>query len=275
MERYFKIDGKSSQQYLCTLREGSVKALLAYPPLKAYTSNDWHEEDGIEADLSAPVLDARQFDLPLYFGSLDGYRTFFAKLSETSYHTVEVPEIGYSKKLRYVSAGQPTVIYDMILASVRFSDDYPLDGYVYQAPTYNAVSGGLWGIDGHSFDSYGIQILEGSRSNAWKLPPVKENLTRNIATLPGVIHDDHASKSKSQDITIKCYMSHDAAEAFTAAWNALLYDLSKPGARTIHGDIFGGLTMTAVYKSSTVGEALVSNGIHVVFDLVFTTLIES
>ncbi|MCC8036700.1 MAG: hypothetical protein LIP02_00965 [Bacteroidales bacterium] len=42
---------------------GGWNELVAYPPLKTVNYNDWQEEDGIEADLSAPVLNTREVSI--------------------------------------------------------------------------------------------------------------------------------------------------------------------------------------------------------------------
>ena len=61
MEGRLFIDGGDAYlQYGAYVVNGGWNELVAYPPLKPVESNDWQEEDGIEADLSAPVLDTRE-----------------------------------------------------------------------------------------------------------------------------------------------------------------------------------------------------------------------
>ena len=51
------IDGNDAYlQYGVYVTSGGFNELVAFPPLKSVDSNDWQEEDGVEADLSAPVL---------------------------------------------------------------------------------------------------------------------------------------------------------------------------------------------------------------------------
>ena len=53
MSGRFYIDGKDAfTEYGIYVQEGGYNELVAFPPLKAVTSNDWQEEDGIEPDLS-------------------------------------------------------------------------------------------------------------------------------------------------------------------------------------------------------------------------------
>ena len=47
--------------------QDGYKGLVQWPALKEPDSNDWAEEDGIEVDLSAPVLDAKEVRLEMAF----------------------------------------------------------------------------------------------------------------------------------------------------------------------------------------------------------------
>ena len=47
--------------------DGGYEDLAQFPPLKAVDYNDWFEDDGIEADLSKPVLDTRTVSVPFAF----------------------------------------------------------------------------------------------------------------------------------------------------------------------------------------------------------------
>ena len=51
MSGRFYIDGKDAfTEYGIYVQEGGYNELVAFPPLKAVTSNDWQEEDGGEPD---------------------------------------------------------------------------------------------------------------------------------------------------------------------------------------------------------------------------------
>lgn len=64
MSGRFYIDGKDAfTEYGIYVQEGGYNELVAFPPLKAVTSNDWQEEDGIEPDLSEPTLNTKEFFL--------------------------------------------------------------------------------------------------------------------------------------------------------------------------------------------------------------------
>lgn len=275
MIQYFTINGESCIIYDCSLREGAVKSLLAWPALKKYEFNDWHEEGGIEADLSAPVLESREFDIPLYFATAEGYQTFYRMLISSAYHTISVPSLSLTKELRFVSMGIPVMVHGRVLVSARFADDKPLSGYVYHLDSQQRYTDGNWAIDEINLSRYGIRVLEGTKVEGWKLPSPKQNLTRNIATLPGVIYADYGAGEVGQpqlsEFTIKCYMSYPSAAEFIEAWDALLYDLTRPGARLVSGDAAYPELMCA-YSRCSVGDVMVNGGISVIFGLTLTIL---
>lgn len=62
------IDGDDAyKQYGVYVVKGGWNDLVAFPPLKTVPSNDWQEEDGIEADLSNPVLNTKEVQLKVAF----------------------------------------------------------------------------------------------------------------------------------------------------------------------------------------------------------------
>ena len=62
------IDGNDAYlQYGAYGVSGGWNELVAYPPLKSVESNDWQEEDGVEADLSEPVLNTREVSVKFAF----------------------------------------------------------------------------------------------------------------------------------------------------------------------------------------------------------------
>ena len=65
------IDGNDAYlQYGVYVTSGGYNELVAFPPLKSVESNDWQEEDGVEADLSAPVLNTREVQVKFAFSGL-------------------------------------------------------------------------------------------------------------------------------------------------------------------------------------------------------------
>lgn len=218
--------------YGAFVTEGGYNGLVQFPSLKAVEYNDWYEEDGIEADLSAPVLDTKNVSVSFAFvGSEIGL--FITALSDRGYHSFEFREMGRTFSLRLVSAGEPTVCDDLCIMTLTFADDFPLEGYEYAAP-----GNGAWEtrylIDGKDLACYGIKILQGTRAQVKKIPAVKTALLRNIGSLPGVIYDaDSVVRYKSRDLTLYCLIQASSLESFWEKHDALLYDLIRPGEREL------------------------------------------
>ncbi len=229
------IDGNDAySMYGVYVVKGGWNDLIAYPPLKSVTSNDWQEEDGIEADLSAPVLNTREVQLKIAISGL--YSRFFALvelLSDGAYHTFEGAFIGRTYRLRLVS--QPNLSAAKVLgtATLKLADDFPLSGYTYLAPASGVTACDDYTFDGSPFTRYGVRVLKGTLDEVLKTPNVKANLLRNIGTQAGALYDGKRVTFKSKDVKLYCLMR---AETLTELWrnyDALLYDLIRPDERSL------------------------------------------
>lgn len=229
------IDGNDAySQYGVYVVKGGWNELIAYPPLKSVESNDWQEYDGIEADLSDPVLNTREVQLKIAISGL--FSRFFSLLellSDGAYHTFECASIGRTYKLRLVSHPNLAVAKALGTATLKFADDFPLNDYTYQQPDSSVIACDDYTIDGTDFTDYGVRILQGTLDEVMKAPDVKANLLRNIGTQTGALYDGKNVTYKSKDVKLYCLMR---AESLTELWrnyDALLYDLIRPEERTL------------------------------------------
>ena len=103
------IDGNDAYlQYGAYVVSGGWNELVAYPPLKSVESNDWQEEDGVEADLSEPVLNTREVSVKFAFGGLfSRFCLFIELLSDGAYHDFDCAYIGRKYRLRMTAAAEP------------------------------------------------------------------------------------------------------------------------------------------------------------------------
>ena len=156
----FYIDGKDAfTEYGVFVSEGGYNELIAYPSLKSVKSNDWQEEDGIEADLSDPVLDTKEFSMKFVFtGKNSRYGGFIELLSDKSYHTFNFREIGRTYRLRMVSHTNLDTALFLGFVTLRLADDFPLDGYTYTAPASTVPPYGDYELDGRKLTDYGIRV---------------------------------------------------------------------------------------------------------------------
>lgn len=229
------IDGRDIYRlYGMYVSENGWNELVAMPPLKSVESNDWNEYDGIEADLSLPVLNTREATVTFAIqGIFSRYFELLELLSDGAYHEFECASIGRRYTLRMVSHTSLDYAKLLGIAKIKFADDFPLQGYKYDAPsgTTGIIDG--YSLDGRPFSAYGTRMLQGTLSEVLKPAAVKQNLLRNIKTQTGVIYDSKTVVYKSKDVKLYCLMRAGSLDELWRNYDALLYDLIRPDERML------------------------------------------
>lgn len=264
----FYIDGKDVYtEYGVYVQEEGYNELVAFPPLKSVTSNDWQEEDGIEPDLSEPTLNTKEFSFKIVLtGMYYRWGGLIEKLSDKAYHTFDFKEIGRSYRLRLVSNPNTDLAMTLGFITLKLADDFPLDGYNYVEPESGIETYGDYELDSRPFTDYGIRILEGTLDEIQKSPNVKTNLLRNINTQNGALYDGEKVAYKTKDVKVNCLLRADTLDEFWRNYNALLYDLVRPEQRTLYVDETG-YEYPCYYKSCSVSEFYASEKIWLKFTL--------
>lgn len=258
------IDGKDAySEWGVFVTDGGYASLAAMPSLKALESNDWQEEDGTEYDLSAPVLDTRELTLPLAFRDvLDGFPSLLAALSDGAYHAFEFQAIGRTAVLRLVAHTDMQKAFDLGKATLRLADDFPLAGYEYSAPSASLprslAFGGGYSIDGRPLSEYGIRALKGTEADMMKAPDVKPNLKRSSRAEQGAEYDPERVTFKSKEAKLTLLMTAPTAAEFWSNRDALLFDLSRPGLRTL--TIASSSSWACWYKGMSVSKLALDGG---------------
>ena len=253
------IDGEDIfTKYGVVVSDGGLASLVQWPSLKDVESNDWFEEDGMEADLSAPRLASRDVEIQLSLVRGNDILGLLAMLGSKTFHEVYSPDLGMTFRLRYVSCGGvSTVNGDVGTASVTMADDFPLWGFTRNGLASTSVPACGITIDGRDLSAYGVRVLQGTVDLFRQAAESKTPLTRDIAARDGLItdgvtgggltvekgpsYDNPAMRKRSRSVTVKCLMSRMTAAAFAKNWRALLYDLTRPDGRTV--------TVTALERS--------------------------
>lgn len=272
-DRFF-IDGKDAfAEFGVFVSEGGYNDLVAFPSLKSVKSIDWQEEDGIDADLSQPVLDSKEFNMKFALsGAYYRLGAFIELLSGKAYHTFDFKEIGRTYRLRMVShTNLDTGLY-LGFITLRLADDFPMDGYTYAPPASTIPAYDDYEIDGRKFTDYGARVLAGTLAEVEKSPAVKQNLLRNIRTQSGAIYDGERVTFKSKEVKVKCLMRAATLPELWRNFDALLFDLVRPDERQLYADATG-KEYPCHYKSCTVTEFYGTGKIWLVFTitLVFTS----
>ena len=265
------IDGRDAYaEFGVYVIQGGWNELIAYPPLKPVESNDWQEEDGIEADLSSPVLNTREVSLRIAFGGLDNrLLELLELLSDGAYHMFDCRHIGRMYKLRLVSMPNLTITERIGTVTLKLADDFPLDNYVYNAPSCAAAPNADYTLDGRKFTDYGVRVLQGALEEVVKTPSVKDNLLRNINTQQGAWYDGKAVVYKAKDIKISCLMRATTLTELWRNYDALLYDLIRPSERVLGVEELGA-EYPFHYKSCQVVEFYPMDKIWLKFTLTIT-----
>lgn len=245
--------------------EEGLEELVQYPALKKITTNDWAEENGLEPDLSVPVLSSRS--LTINFAILDkSYSTiesFISFLSTSVYNDLYFNDIGYSFKLRLSSESSLSMYDKLGFFSLCFADDFPLMYYSYLAPNGSCESQGVsvsysYIEDGekitvkNDFSSYGVMLIDNSFNNLNTVSNIKTRLSRDIKSLSGVIYDSSSKVCfSSRTLSLNCLITSDTNADFWRNYNALLYDLTRADGNIIY---YEDKTLSSYYYSSTVTE---------------------
>jgi hypothetical protein len=262
------IDGNDAYlNYGIFITAGGYKELSCFPPMKDVSSVDWWEEDGIEPDLSDPKLDTR--DVAITFAAHRAIRVgaFFELIADGAYHTFDLREIGRVYKLRLVSESALNHKRDLQTFTLRFANDFPLpDGYTYQPPQSSLDEHEGYDLDGRSFVEYGVRILQGSLSEVLKSPAVKLNLLQNFDSQNGATYDGEVVRFQSKEVKLNCLMRAATLEEFWRNYNALLFDLVRPGERSLYVDSTG-YEYPCYYKSCGVTEFYPTGKIWWKFDI--------
>lgn len=229
------IDGKDAfKQWGVFVVDGGWNDLLAFPPLKTIDSNDWQEDDGIEADLSDPQLNTKEASLKIaYTGLFSRFFEFMELLGDRSYHEFNCASIGRKFTLRLTQMPNLDAFKRLGFITLKLANDFPLKDYTYQAPDSNIMRSEDYLIDGTALTDYGCRVLQGSLGEIVKMAAVKQNLIRNIKTAAGAEYDDNRVTFKSKDVKLKILMRANTLAELWRNYDALLFDLIRPDERTL------------------------------------------
>lgn len=217
---------------------GGFNELIAFPPLKTPPANDWYEELGFDPDLSAPVLDTREVTLQFSATDEGDYAYTLGKL----YSVVDVraPSIGRSWSLRFIA---PTGGAHSSTFGLKFAEDTPMRGYTYQPPAAEKEREWILSTSQRddfvitespkrSFVDYGARVLGNVVDEMGRRNEVKTGLLRKFSTKPGAFYDKAALFSeKGGDRQVQLLMRADTLAELWRNYDALLFDLIRPGAR--------------------------------------------
>ena len=262
-----KINSTDIQTLHAKLVEGSLASLLSYPALKSLNKNEWAEESGTEYDLSAPQLSAKEITLQLLLPE-SLYINLVTLLSVRAYVNYTFDFINLTYRLRLIGLSKTQVSGGYVTADIRLSDDLPLQGYTYQAPTLTSHNVETY-IDGKNLTQYGITLLEGTQQELITAGNAKTPYTAQNSTMSGLMAANVPIYFQERTATLKSFMYLPITD-FTKGYFALLYDLVRPGERTLN---YQGKSYKCIYKDGKITELYIDDPlIWVKFDLQLTII---
>lgn len=233
----FYIDGTDIYaRYGVVVTSGGYSDLMAFPALKEPDTNDWPEEDGIEVDLSAPALEAKEVVISFASDQPDA-GDFIYMISQPGYHTLRITELAKEWQLRLLTQTAEKDYSRVVAFSLKFADDFP------DRSDYNTTASGSglplpvseYEIDDVPLSEYGIEIV-GGWDDLLKSPTVKQNLTRSFATSDGQLYDAGMVVFASKETTLKCCLSAVSLAKFWECYTTFFHNLVQPDERLLYWD---------------------------------------
>ena len=247
--------------------DGSLASLIQWAELKDVYANDWHEEDGIEPDLTNPVLDTRKCTLSFVGNATTAQADEFVALWSNGAYHVLTTTVGFSYRLRLVSNDSLKWEDGLCIAELTFADDFPLDGYTFKRPWSTIALDWEYIFDSNSLTVYGVNVLAGINSELLKIPEVKENLVQSFDNIPGVTYDNPKVHFKAREVRIPCLMRAATLDELKANYDVLLYNLTQPGEHRFIATALG-KAYTFHYVKQEVRRAYLTGKLWIEFDII-------
>lgn len=274
-----------------------MRSLLQWPQFKSSSIhvNNWHESDGLEADLSSVKIEGRSVQMQFVAVHSDSpsmsrvlFSSLKSKISGSVYHTFKFLRLGVSYMLRYDNNNSFTINEKFDNLSIALKEDSiytPVLGgnvtldfgtstktFTIAVPDSPSVKLSGYTIDGVDMAYFGMYVVSGTVDQFQTYGKTKESLLRDISTQNGWIYDSADTIQLSEkDVTIHLHLRTGNVLTFWKMWYALFAILLSSGAHTVEG---AGRKFTCYYKSMSVDRfiPLQDNGIWCDFSVTVEVL---
>lgn len=270
MDSELYIDDRSVlEAYGLRLGNGSIASFIEWAPLKEVYYNDWHEEDGIEPDLSSPVLNRHHCTLR-FVGTTsdDNVNAFIAMLSDYAHHSFSMRNSVFKQTLRLEKCVSVDYIDDLWKIEMRFAKDYP-EELLSRNPLEIMSPDDRYVIDGVLMSNLGAIVLEGVNNELLRIGDVKENLLQSFDGVNGAKYDPVRVRFRERNVRIPCLIRASTIIKLRDNYCGLLTRLIQPGAHTfIATDL--GCQYSFYYKSCKVRRAFLDTKPWIELDITIT-----
>jgi hypothetical protein len=242
------IDGKDIADYGMFILRGGDHDLLPFPERIEPRQNDWHEEDGVDADLSEIYFKEKNVTIRFYIAADNAVEfesnldRFYWIISAPKPRMIYIREFDRTFTLRYTSC--PGYAHSGGLykdgrksaeISVNFTMDDPLQLFgdpEILMPSILSRPKQFVEINGYDLSRFGI-VVNQCYNTAMSLPEVKQPLTRSFSNKTGleVLYPQGnryvKQPLKNKQIVIECTMLADSPEMFYYNYEALFNNLAR------------------------------------------------
>jgi hypothetical protein len=241
------IDGKDIAAYGMFILRGGDCDLLPFPDRTEPVQNDWHEEDGVDVDLSEIYFKEKNLTVRFHIiadtavefeSNLD---RFYWMISEPEPRKMYIREFDREFTLRYIScpgyAHSGGLYKDgrkSATINVNFTMDDPLQLFNDPMILTPNLSGNkqFVEINGHDLSRFGI-IVNQCYNTVMNLPEAKHPLTRSFSNKTGLevlypAGNKYAKQAlENKQIVIECTMIADSLAVFYHNYEALFNNLAR------------------------------------------------
>jgi len=208
--------------------------LFLFPSLKDPDYNDWPEYDGIEVDLSNPVLNNKT--VKVTFASLtsdnDNIDNFYLFIGQAGYRELNIKSLGRTWKLRLRREPNRDTYRKAQIITVEFADDFPVkltgiaSGHGFNLPESPYLLGEK------RLNEYGLIVNKG-KASVYAVPDLKKNLQINSKYNDGLTYDTQTVVYSSKEVKLKCSFLCDTIGRFWNNYDAFFSDLVAPDLRLL------------------------------------------
>lgn len=281
------IDGTDLDDFGMYILKGGDFDFISYPERKEPLQNNWHEENGIDVDLSEVYFNEKDVNVRFYIRD-DNAMTFkqhltgFHKLMmDKGYRSLYSREFDKTFKLRYVSTSDYNFKGGLYKTgakrsefTVNFVMDDPLQIFTNKQltePINGRNNPSYVKLNGRDLSEYGIIVTQ-CYNSILQLPEVKSPLTRSFERYNGLlVHLSENNVFEKETIIIECSMLANTLSDFYHNYEALFNNIAIPEALRIET----GYSKMKCYYSKMSGFQKIKpfkNGVSVKFNLEFINI---
>ena len=230
--KLFIDDTDAYVQYTLFVEQYNYKQVIQYGKFKTIPTTDWAEYDGIEADLSNPLLNTRSIAISFCFTDWSKAKDLFLDLSDGAYHTFYFTDLGKTYTWRLDKTSSYSINKQLGKISLTFVEDTPTIPTAEPLEQATIKTQGF-SIDGYDLSLFNCYVLDNSIQSIRQALDTKENLSINTKQIQGAIYDSGVVLYKNKDIKLTLLINTATLSEFWQSYEALFAKIVASGEHTL------------------------------------------